>query len=118
MRFRRVLSAFLLLISCLTACTGSAPPATLTPTSSAATPAIALPLGCAPLIQYHSTDAHNASCIAVICEDGRITRTTGCSTVAQALDQITEEQLVELRERISRSNFFAQATYYRASADC
>ena len=118
MRPRWLLPGFLLLVSCLPACTGGAPPATLTPTLRAATPAIALPTDCAPLIQYHSTDAHGASCIAVICEDGRIARTSGCSTVAQAPDQITEEQLVELRERINRSNFFAQDSYYRASADC
>jgi hypothetical protein len=118
MRARWLLLGFLILASYLASCSGSAPPVTLTPTLPAATPAIALPDGCAPLVQFHSTDSHGAACIAIICEDGNMARTRACSVATQAPEPLTPEQLAELRDHISRSDFFAQETYYRASADC
>ena len=118
MRPRWLLSALLLLICALIGCTRGALPATPTQAPRAAAPAVDLPAGCAPLVQYQSIDSHGASCTAVVCEDGRMVRTSGCSATTKAPEQITQGQLTALRERINESNFFAQEAYYRASADC
>jgi hypothetical protein len=118
----RWLSCTLLLLFCLCACHSDASPATPTPTPLAAqtaTPITALPVDCAPLLQYQTIDPHGASCIAIICEDGQVTRAgIDRSAGAKAPERLTEEQLTELRDRIAESDFFALESYYRASADC
>jgi hypothetical protein len=117
MQARWFLRGFLAFL-CLSGCAGNARHDTPSPVSHLLTPDVAIPAGCSPLVQYQSTDFRGVTCIALFCRDGRIVRTSGCTTASNPPDYLTEQQLAQLRQRIDKSNFFGQEAYYPASTDC
>lgn len=114
---RSLLRGLIALLCCLPGCAGTSP-VTGTRPPPAATPIVAIPDGCAPLVEYQSIDFRGASCVAVFCEDGTLVRTGTCAATSDTLKRLTEQEMAGLRNQVDESQFFALESYYPASTDC
>jgi len=127
----------LLLGCCLQGCGAGAPAQTATPSpgatavalaqtvtpspgaTAAATPTMALPADCTLLLRYESGNRYSSPCIYAICEDGRVLREGGtCPAGVAPPERLSKDQLAQLEEQISASDFFALEGYYPSPDGC